>query len=78
MLILMPKLKHAVTQIYKMWNEVMLWLTQMQGKKKHFELHLCNRQVRFWFYLSKPQVQLSLDVELIQSIVEPHFFEQLP
>ena len=27
-LILMPKFKQAVTQ-YKIWNEVMLWLTQM-------------------------------------------------
>ena len=26
----MPKLKQVVTQ-YKMWNEVMLWLTQMMG-----------------------------------------------
>jgi len=27
-LFLMPKLKQVVTQ-YKMWNDVMLWLTQM-------------------------------------------------
>ena len=29
-LILMPKLKQFVTQ-YKMWNEVMLWLTQIMS-----------------------------------------------
>ena len=37
-LILMPKLKQVVTQYKIMWNEVMLWLTQVMCYKVYIQL----------------------------------------